>query len=568
MSRRHVLLIGLLGLAQAQAAQPDAPPVSGSHHDGQGSLSLVHPALRGEQKGYLGFVLADTEAPVDSGLSRITAARVAVGYGLGPHLRLDAELPYYATLLNETATDVASGMGDVKIGATIPIVAPGERYAVGAALSPWITAPTAAPVVGETVERARLGVVAAVGGELENTRWRVNGGLRALQTEGAAYYDVGFGLDQQVTPVALVGAELTGVTGGGLVPGAGPIDGHGYITMGRPDGTQLTLFGGTALREGPGSAALEVGASLSLRTEPYTVKQPSYSGAAARPRSSDKRAVAYGTASRQRDLCPNAEEDRDGYMDEDGCPDPDNDGDGVPDGVDGCVFQAEDGDGFADRDGCPEIDNDLDALVDADDQCPNQAGPSAAGGCPDDDSDGVADISDECPMRRGSALSAGCPDWDGDRVPDHRDVCPDRRADHSVDVGVSDGCPSFAAAWRDRIEAPGGVRFQTNAATLAPESHAVLLAVAAELLRHPEIRRIEVAGHTDAQGNADYNLALSQVRAEEVRRFLIEQGGLSPDRVLARGFGEAAPIDRNDTVSGRARNRRVEFLVVDPAPRG
>jgi OOP family OmpA-OmpF porin len=112
------------------------------------------------------------------------------------------------------------------------------------------------------------------------------------------------------------------------------------------------------------------------------------------------------------------------------------------------------------------------------------------------------------------------------------------------------------------------VRFQTNAATLAPESHAVLLAVAAELQRHPEIRRIEVAGHTDAQGNADYNLALSQVRAEEVRRFLIEQGGLSPDRVLARGFGEAAPIDRNDTVSGRARNRRVEFLVVDPAPRG
>tara|TARA_R110002096_G_scaffold292224_3_gene486701 strand:- start:826 stop:1758 length:933 start_codon:yes stop_codon:yes gene_type:complete len=87
------------------------------------------------------------------------------------------------------------------------------------------------------------------------------------------------------------------------------------------------------------------------------------------------------------DACPEAVEDQDGYMDEDGCPDPDNDGDGVLDADDQCPAEAESANGVDDEDGCPEPDGDGDGVVGNQDACPQEAedmdGDADEDGCPD-----------------------------------------------------------------------------------------------------------------------------------------------------------------------------------------
>jgi peptidoglycan-associated lipoprotein len=87
------------------------------------------------------------------------------------------------------------------------------------------------------------------------------------------------------------------------------------------------------------------------------------------------------------------------------------------------------------------------------------------------------------------------------------------------------------------------------------------------LVDNPEIK-IELSSHTDSVGTYDYNLELSQHRAESSREYLI-QHGISPDRVVAKGYGEYKPIARNtnpdgtDNEAGRAKNRRTEFKILE-----
>ena len=69
--------------------------------------------------------------------------------------------------------------------------------------------------------------------------------------------------------------------------------------------------------------------------------------------------------------------------------------------------------------------------------------------------------------------------------------------------------------------------------------------------------RIEVSGHASDEGDHYYNLDLSQRRANIVRRYLIDQG-VSPARILARGYGDEAPESENEDAAGRRENRRVE----------
>ncbi len=69
---------------------------------------------------------------------------------------------------------------------------------------------------------------------------------------------------------------------------------------------------------------------------------------------------------------------------------------------------------------------------------------------------------------------------------------------------------------------------------------------------------IEVAGHTDSMGSDEYNMKLSQQRAEAVRNFLISRG-VAADRLTAKGYGEAQPVADNATEEGRFKNRRVEL---------
>jgi outer membrane protein OmpA-like peptidoglycan-associated protein len=103
-----------------------------------------------------------------------------------------------------------------------------------------------------------------------------------------------------------------------------------------------------------------------------------------------------------------------------------------------------------------------------------------------------------------------------------------------------------------------GVNFEDAKAVLLPESRAVLDVVAQSLVANPEVR-VEVAGHTDSRSPADYNIWLSQARAEAVRAYLIERG-VAADRLVAKGYGFTRPVATNATAAGRARNRRVELI--------
>ena len=82
----------------------------------------------------------------------------------------------------------------------------------------------------------------------------------------------------------------------------------------------------------------------------------------------------------------------------------------------------------------------------------------------------------------------------------------------------------------------------------------------------PEIRKVRIDGHTDARGTPVHNRRLSHRRAQSVLQYLV-QAGIDRSRLAAKGFGPDQPLVPNDTASHRAKNRRVEFVVLDgPKP--
>ncbi len=102
--------------------------------------------------------------------------------------------------------------------------------------------------------------------------------------------------------------------------------------------------------------------------------------------------------------------------------------------------------------------------------------------------------------------------------------------------------------------------FDFNSYTLKPQSYVELKKLVHFLLENPSIK-IEIQGHTDNIGSQSYNLKLSQQRAETVRTYLIKHG-ISPDRLIAKGYGDSKPIASNTTSQGRALNRRVEIKII------
>lgn len=108
-----------------------------------------------------------------------------------------------------------------------------------------------------------------------------------------------------------------------------------------------------------------------------------------------------------------------------------------------------------------------------------------------------------------------------------------------------------------------GVLFKSGKSTVLPAARRKLLEVAAVLRGAPE-RRTSVEGYTDTDGDEAANQLLSQDRADAVRAFFVSQG-VAAEKVSAIGYGESRPIATNDTVEGRANNRRVE-IVLAPVP--
>lgn len=256
--------------------------------------------------------------------------------------------------------------------------------------------------------------------------------------------------------------------------------------------------------------------------------------------------------------CPELDSDGDGIVDskdkcpkvpapgtKDGCP-PDSDGDGIPDAKDKCPKVPAPGT----KDGCPP-DSDGDGIVDANDRCPTVPAPGTKDGCPpDSDGDGILDANDRCPKVPAPGTRDGCPpDSDGDGILDANDKCPTVPA-----PGTPDGCPPPAPK-KLVLE---GVNFDNDRATLRAEAHGILDKAAAALKEWGDLK-VEVAGHTDSRSSDEYNVRLSQRRAEAVRTYLIGKG-VAADRLTAKGYGEAQPVGENETEAGRFKNRRVELV--------
>jgi OOP family OmpA-OmpF porin len=229
----------------------------------------------------------------------------------------------------------------------------------------------------------------------------------------------------------------------------------------------------------------------------------------------------------------------------------DTDADGVKNYKDNCPGTV--AGGIVDENGC-ELDSDGDGVVDRLDECPGtpQGAVVNERGCePDSDGDGVADSRDRCPGTPAGAKvdQYGCElDSDGDGVVDSQDKCPGTPANTVVD---NYGC-KLAAEYK--LE---HVNFEFDSAVLTASSTANLNEAVKIMKRHSD-KKIEVAGHTDSQGNDQYNMGLSERRAQAVADYLIANGANAAN-IFVKGYGETEPVADNGTDAGRAANRRVEL---------
>lgn len=109
------------------------------------------------------------------------------------------------------------------------------------------------------------------------------------------------------------------------------------------------------------------------------------------------------------------------------------------------------------------------------------------------------------------------------------------------------------------VRTPSDLLFATDSAKVSPKFQSQLQTVAQSFIQYPNTT-IEVVGHTDSTGDANYNMDLSLRRAQAVRDVLVSDG-VAPGRIRATGVGESQPVASNATVLGREQNRRVDIIV-------
>ena len=261
------------------------------------------------------------------------------------------------------------------------------------------------------------------------------------------------------------------------------------------------------------------------------------------------------------DRCPDTPESV--KVDENGCP-IDTDGDGVADYLDLCPDTPIEAKGMVDKNGCP-LDTDDDGVYDYLDLCSNTPiearGFVDKNGCPlDSDDDGVADYLDKCPNTpveaRGMVDEKGCPrDTDGDGILDYLDNCP-----KIAGVASNKGCPEVKKEIRTLFKkALQGIQFESGKDVIKKSSNTILNQIAKVLIDNPTYI-VEVQGHTDNVGKEEMNQVLSEKRATAVRDYLISKG-VEEKRISSKGYGITKPVAPNTTAAGRAKNRRVEFMV-------
>lgn len=239
-----------------------------------------------------------------------------------------------------------------------------------------------------------------------------------------------------------------------------------------------------------------------------------------------------------------------------GCPIPDSDMDGINNEEDSCKTEP----GVARYHGCPIPDTDGDGINDEQDSCRTVRGPAKYHGCPipDTDGDGINDEQDSCKTVPGSAKYHGCPvpDRDKDGLNDDEDRCPDQPG-----PATNQGCPVELKPHlvKQAQLVAANVLFDVNSTNLSRSSYPSLIQLADSMKTNPHLDLL-IEGHTDNIGNSAYNMRLSQERAESIKKVLVSQG-VPGNRIQVKGYGDTKPIATNETAAGRAKNRRVVFIL-------
>jgi OOP family OmpA-OmpF porin len=133
------------------------------------------------------------------------------------------------------------------------------------------------------------------------------------------------------------------------------------------------------------------------------------------------------------------------------------------------------------------------------------------------------------------------------------------KADISVKPAAAPVDPTVCQQLFSELLAKGKIRFESGRATIDPDSAGLLDRLIEIAMRCPTAD-IEIAGHTDADGEDAFNQALSEKRAQAVLDYLVK-AGLPASRFTATGYGSSQPVASNDTDEGKAQNRRIDFLV-------
>ncbi len=471
-------------------------------------------------------------------VSQQLAGHVQAGLGLTSRLQVDLTMPLYLVNDGLFGGQEITGFttGDFAVRAKGTLLASNESP-VGLALA----VETRAPTGNDEAFTGGKGVVvqprAIIDAELGPIYLATNVGARFQQERTLRDLTIGHNLTYNVGAewrvfdgVLSVAGELYGQTPFNqfFESTVSPLEGILGVKLQTPGGFAVMSGAGGGLVGGVGAASFRSFIGLTY-VKPIKVEEEIEI-----PVDQDEDGLLN-----ESDTCPTDPEDIDGFEDDDGCPDPDNDADGVLDADDECPLEA----GTEELKGCPVIDQDADGVLDAEDQCVEQAGPAENNGCPwpDTDGDGVIDPDDACVDVPGEPVLDGCP----------------RTELKSVSVG-SEG-----------IEILEKIYFENGKATILERSYPVLDEVATVMCEYPDIRKVEVDGHTDTKGSAKKNKDLSQRRADAVVAYLVGKG-IEPERLVAVGYGEERPLVKKErNKDDRARNRRVEFKILERgAPAG
>lgn len=480
-------------------------------------------------------------------VSSLTAAQLAVAYGIADGIQLGANVPFIFSLAGDgldPATGMRSanalqvtGLGDVIVEGKLRLWKNRSLQVAGilGGSLPTSVGSEGAAFLGDDLPtgRGRIALhwssrrvsIGADGGILvrkPRTIYASTIGHQLVWGVGAAV--------QVANRVAVVGETFgrTGLTSFAL--DESPIEAVGGLRISLGRSLAVVLGGGGGLDRALGAPRLRLIASVSFAPGGPDREDATANGSERADVGDDRDGDHRPDGE---DKCPDKAEDLDGFEDEDGCPELDNDKDSIVDLVDRCPLDPEDGKQPNPNDGCPadKRDSDGDGIPDATDSCPTMEedsdGFEDSDGCPDpdNDNDGIVDSSDKCPLcpedKDGFQDDDGCPDPDNDRdgVADDKDACPGE-LETINGVRDDDGCADTGGA---ELVAMDGDRIQVRR---MPSSDGRLSASGIAIVNQ---LALVMARQSDV---THWLLALSLPNQREAQRL----GNAIKDQLAARGI--------------------------------